>query len=64
MASDIDYKKQYEESVQRGAELLDAYTKVVTQQKAQRTRTILLAMGAALTGAAAGYVAGVLRLGR
>lgn len=64
MASDIDDKEHDEDLRQVFHETLGSYTKTRAQLRAQKTMTVLVGVGALVLGAAAGYVAGVLRVGR
>lgn len=64
MANEIDHQKRYEEAMQQRADLLEGYSKVLMQYRSQRTKTVIVGVGAAVVGVMAGYVAGVLRVGR
>ena len=64
MTNDTDYKKQYEDLQQLFSETLESCSAAKAQLRRQRTTTLLVGMGAVVFGAVAGYVAGVLRLGR
>lgn len=64
MADDTDYKERYEDLRDTFSETMESCTRIKLQLRQQKTTTVLVGVGAALLGAAAGYVAGVLRVGR
>lgn len=46
MANEIDYQKRYEEAMQQRSDLLEGYSKVLMQYRSQRTKTVIVGVGA------------------
>ena len=58
---DVNLKKRYDDMVKENADLMQS---LAHKERVQVGRMVVVALGAAATGFAMGYVAGVLRLGR
>ena len=64
MADSVDYEQKYSDTQKKMWEWQQKYLDSIMHQKRREKTAVLVAVTAGVVGAAAGYVAGVLRVGR
>lgn len=64
MADSVDYEQKYSDTQKKMWEWQQKYLDSILRQKRREKTAVLVAVTAGVVGAAAGYVAGVLRVGR
>lgn len=64
MAESIDYEEKYSETQKKMWEWQQKYHESLMHQKRRARTVMLVAVTTGVVGAAVGYVAGVLRVGR